>query len=121
MNSIFSAQKLSIPISVFRLGPEPPSIFLRQAAHLTNGAYIEIHEPGDLLQNLLTLLPVDAELDSIMAETNVTDVNFQAACFCHRRIVDTGFVCSVCLSIYCNRADQCSTCGTVMAASSVAR
>lgn len=25
-------------------------------------------------------------------------VDFRAACFCHRKVVDLGFVCSVCLS-----------------------
>lgn len=25
-------------------------------------------------------------------------VDFRAACFCHRRVVDVGFVCSICLS-----------------------
>jgi transcription initiation factor TFIIH subunit 3 len=25
-------------------------------------------------------------------------VDFRAACFCHRKVVDIGFVCSVCLS-----------------------
>lgn len=27
-----------------------------------------------------------------------TGVDFRAACFCHRKVVDLGFVCSVCLS-----------------------
>lgn len=25
-------------------------------------------------------------------------VDFRAACFCHRKVVDVGFVCSICLS-----------------------
>jgi hypothetical protein len=28
-------------------------------------------------------------------------VDFRAACFCHKKIVDIGFVCSVCLSSKC--------------------
>ncbi|KAK0651445.1 transcription factor Tfb4-domain-containing protein [Cercophora newfieldiana] len=44
-------------------------------------------------------------------------VDFRAACFCHRKVVDTGFVCSVCLSIFCEvLADgECLTCGTKLA------
>lgn len=29
------------------------------------------------------------------------NVDFRAACFCHKRIVDVGFVCSICLSSQC--------------------
>lgn len=29
------------------------------------------------------------------------NVDFRAACFCHKRIVDIGFVCSICLSSQC--------------------
>jgi transcription initiation factor TFIIH subunit 3 len=44
-------------------------------------------------------------------------VDFRAACFCHRNVVDTGFVCSVCLSIFCEVPDdgECLTCGTKLA------
>jgi len=41
-------------------------------------------------------------------------VDFRAACFCHRNVVDTGYVCSVCLSIFCEvpEGGECLTCGT---------
>lgn len=26
------------------------------------------------------------------------NVDFRAACFCHKKVVDVGFVCSICLS-----------------------
>ncbi|KAK3683733.1 transcription factor Tfb4-domain-containing protein [Podospora appendiculata] len=44
-------------------------------------------------------------------------VDFRAACFCHRRVVDTGFVCSICLSIFCEVPDggRCLTCDTELA------
>ena len=29
------------------------------------------------------------------------EVDFRAACFCHKRIIDMGYVCSVCLSSMC--------------------
>lgn len=57
-------------------------------------------------------------------------VDFRAACFCHKRIVEIGFVCSVCLSsklclvsqgtlpftnqpfltVFCQPVPVCSTC-----------
>ncbi|KAK3315104.1 transcription factor Tfb4-domain-containing protein [Apodospora peruviana] len=41
-------------------------------------------------------------------------VDFRAACFCHRNVVDTGYVCSICLSIFCEvpEGGECLTCGT---------
>ncbi|KAI8339486.1 transcription factor Tfb4-domain-containing protein, partial [Chlamydoabsidia padenii] len=42
-------------------------------------------------------------------------VDFRAACFCHKNIIDVGFVCSVCLSIFCSWTPVCSTCKTKFA------
>ncbi|KAK0747702.1 transcription factor Tfb4-domain-containing protein [Apiosordaria backusii] len=44
-------------------------------------------------------------------------VDFRAACFCHRNVVDTGFVCSICLSIFCEPPPdaECLTCGNKLA------
>ncbi|KAK4198497.1 putative transcription factor [Triangularia verruculosa] len=44
-------------------------------------------------------------------------VDFRAACFCHRNVVDTGFVCSICLSIFCQPPEgaECLTCGNKLA------
>lgn len=60
-----------------------------------------------------TLLPSQ----SILVPPAPDAVDFRAACFCHRRVVDTAFVCSVCLSIFCEippNAD-CPTCGSKLA------
>jgi transcription initiation factor TFIIH subunit 3 len=46
------------------------------------------------------------------ARTQVVD--YRASCFCHKAIIDTGYICSVCLSIFCKanmKAPQCLTCG----------
>ena len=37
----------------------------------------------------------------------------RAACNCHRQLVDIGFVCSVCLSIYCRFNPVCTNCHSV--------
>jgi hypothetical protein len=39
-----------------------------------------------------------------------TQVDFRAACFCHRKLIDVGYVCSVCLSVFCSFTPICSTC-----------
>ena len=40
-----------------------------------------------------------------------SQVDFRASCFCHKRSIDIGFVCSVCLSIFCEKLPHCITCG----------
>ena len=37
-------------------------------------------------------------------------VDYRAACFCHKNLIDMGNVCSNCLSVYCKAVPLCSTC-----------
>ncbi|ROV92549.1 hypothetical protein VMCG_08940 [Cytospora schulzeri] len=48
---------------------------------------------------------------------STASVDFRAACFCHRRVIDSGFVCSICLSIFCEVPpdSECLTCGNKLA------
>ncbi|TCD71260.1 RNA polymerase II transcription factor B subunit 4 [Steccherinum ochraceum] len=111
MNSIFSAQKLKVTIDVCKIyGPE--SVFLQQAAHLTGGSYILLERPDALLQYLtMSFLPPPA-IRQLLSVPTQDKIDFRAACFCHKNIVDIGFVCSVCLSIFCQPVPVCSTCRT---------
>ncbi|RPD74310.1 transcription factor Tfb4 [Lentinus tigrinus ALCF2SS1-7] len=111
MNSIFSAQKLKVTIDVCKIfGAE--NVFLQQAAHLTGGAYVQVDRTDALLQYMImSFLPPPAIRQLISVPTQ-DRVDFRAACFCHKRIVEIGFVCSVCLSIFCQPVPVCSTCRT---------
>ncbi|TFK93765.1 transcription factor Tfb4 [Polyporus arcularius HHB13444] len=111
MNSIFSAQKLKVTIDVGKIfGAE--NVFLQQAAHLTGGAYVQVERADALLQYMMmSFLPAPAIRQLISVPTQ-DRVDFRAACFCHKRIVEIGFVCSVCLSIFCQPVPVCSTCRT---------
>ncbi|KAH9949550.1 transcription factor Tfb4 [Amylocystis lapponica] len=112
MNSIFSAQKLKVTIDVCKIyGPD--SVFLQQAAHLTGGSYMILDRPDAVLQYLIVnvLLPPPA-IRQLLSVPTQDKIDFRAACFCHKRIVDIGFVCSVCLSIFCQPVPVCSTCRT---------
>ncbi|KAL7753513.1 RNA polymerase II transcription factor B subunit 4 [Sorochytrium milnesiophthora] len=111
MNCIFSAQRLSIPIDVCRVA-QTESIFLQQAAHLTSGVYLRVSDLEALLQNMLVSFLPDRFARLILRPVTVDTVDFRAACFCHKRIIDVGFVCSVCLSIYCESVAACATCKT---------
>ncbi|KAL1939789.1 hypothetical protein VTO73DRAFT_9489 [Trametes versicolor] len=111
MNSIFSAQKLKVTIDVCKIfGAD--NVFLQQAAHLTGGAYVQVDRTDALLQYMMmSFLPPPA-IRQLIAVPTQDRVDFRAACFCHKRIVEIGFVCSVCLSIFCQPVPVCSTCRT---------
>ncbi|KIY74425.1 Tfb4-domain-containing protein [Cylindrobasidium torrendii FP15055 ss-10] len=111
MNSIFSAQKLKITVDVCQIyGVD--SVFLQQAAHLTGGSYIYLERRDALLQYLVMTFLSSPSVRKILSVPTQDKVDFRAACFCHKNIVDIGFVCSVCLSIFCKPVPVCSTCRT---------
>ena len=81
---------------------QTPSTFLQQAADATHGVYTTPTAPHGLLQYLMmAYLPDQSARQHLVLPTQV-DVDFRAACFCHKRVVDTGFVCSICLSSMCS-------------------
>ncbi|KAJ7268761.1 TFIIH subunit Tfb4/p34 [Mycena haematopus] len=111
MNSIFSAQKLKATIDVCQIyGPN--TVFLQQAAHLTGGSYIFLERRDALLQYLIMSFLPPPSIRKTMSVPTQEQVDFRAACFCHKNIVDIGFVCSVCLSIFCQPSAVCTTCRT---------
>ncbi|KAH9002044.1 TFIIH subunit Tfb4/p34 [Lactarius hatsudake] len=109
MNSIFSAQKLKVTIDVCKVYGEE-TVFLQQAAHLTGGSYIYLERRDAFLQYLTMSFLPPPSIRHIIAVPRQDKVDFRAACFCHKNIVDIGFVCSVCLSIFCSPVPVCSTC-----------
>ncbi|KAK3111438.1 RNA polymerase II transcription factor B subunit 4 [Teratosphaeriaceae sp. CCFEE 6253] len=116
MNAIFACQRLGIPIDVLKLAGDP--IFLQQAADTTGGIYLSLSTPAaraGLLQYLMfAYLPDAAARERLTMPGEGEGVDFRAACFCHKRVVDIGFVCSICLSIFCEPlADgTCLLCGS---------
>ena len=116
MNSIFACQRLSIPIDICKLSGD--TVFLQQAADATGGIYLDCstpaHHAGLLQYLMMAYLPDQSARQHLIAPGEGEGVDFRAACFCHRKIVDIGFVCSICLSIFCEPlADStCLTCGS---------
>jgi transcription initiation factor TFIIH subunit 3 len=134
MNAIFACQRLSIPIDIPTSEPTTPTtsnnstVFLQQASDATRGIYLPFvfppssTSPSTIQQiassALLTYL-LSSLLPSPLTRTHLTsptqiNIDFRAACFCHRRVIDLGFVCSICLSIFCEvpEGGECLTCGT---------
>ncbi|BFZ60272.1 RNA polymerase II transcription factor B subunit 4 [Saitoella coloradoensis] len=142
MNCIFATQKKRIPIDVCSLTPTSPSqpsnvqnsrasstSFLQQAADATSGLYLSLPlspsrppppSSPSLLQYLLHLFLPPPPLRPSLLLPLQSNVDFRAACFCHKRVVEIGWVCGVCLSIFCgegmetirSQGGRCGTCGT---------
>ncbi|KAJ2860144.1 RNA polymerase II transcription factor B subunit 4 [Coemansia aciculifera] len=113
MNTIFAAQRMSVLIDICKVFGSD-SVFLQQAAEITGGNYLKVDTAGgeSMLQTLMfTCLADHYTREVLVAPTNET-IDFRATCFCHKRVVDIGYVCSVCLSIFCETAPVCSTCQT---------
>ncbi|KAF2200338.1 RNA polymerase II transcription factor B subunit 4 [Delitschia confertaspora ATCC 74209] len=115
MNAIFAAQRKRIPIDVLKLAGD--TVLLQQACDATNGVYIKPEHPGGILQYLMMGFLPDQTARKWLNMPGAEAVDFRAACFCHRKVVDMGYVCSVCLSIFCepNLPDNlCLTCGSYL-------
>lgn len=110
MNSIFAAQKENIIIDGCDI--EGKSGFLQQASSITGGTYFVIEDLSGLLEYLVWMYLPDPELRGKLNLPKSEDIDYRAVCFCHKKFVDVGFICSVCLSIYCKFVPKCQTCQT---------
>ncbi|KAJ1671252.1 RNA polymerase II transcription factor B subunit 4 [Coemansia sp. RSA 25] len=113
MNTIFAAQRMGVLIDICKVfGTD--SVFLQQAAEITGGNYLKVDTAGgeSMLQTLLFTCLADHYTREVLVAPTSETIDFRATCFCHKRVVDIGYVCSVCLSIFCELAPVCSTCQT---------
>jgi transcription initiation factor TFIIH subunit 3 len=101
--------------------------FLQQASNITGGVYVKVENPQALLEYMMMAFLPDRYSRNYLTLPSQDQVDFRAACFCHKKIVDIGFVCSVCLSskllqtmkaliylpfslVFCKWSPVCSTC-----------
>ncbi|XP_027126651.1 general transcription and DNA repair factor IIH subunit TFB4 isoform X2 [Coffea eugenioides] len=112
MNSIFSAQRSMVPIDSCVIGIQH-SAFLQQASYITGGVYLKPQQLDGLFQYLATVFATDLHSRNFLQLPKPVGVDFRASCFCHKNTIDMGFICSVCLSIFCKHQKKCSTCGSI--------
>ncbi|PON46992.1 TFIIH subunit [Parasponia andersonii] len=112
MNSIFSAQRSMVPIDSCYIGSNN-SAFLQQASYITGGVYLKPQQLDGLFQYLSTVFATDLHSRTFLQLPKSVGVDFRASCFCHKKTIDMGYICSVCLSIFCKHHKKCSTCGSV--------
>ncbi|XP_043267946.1 general transcription factor IIH subunit 3 [Venturia canescens] len=111
MNIFFTAQKMGVILDVCSLDQE--LTLLQQACDITGGNYLKVPSPAGLLQYLLWVFLPDPEVRSKLVLPPPVKVDYRAACFCHHELIDIGYVCSVCLSIFCKFSPICTTCHTL--------
>ena len=101
MNCFFTAQKMDVAIDVAtanREGDDSSNSILRTASDITGGTYLSIPNQKALLQYLVWVLLPDCQTRKSLVLPQKIPVGSRAACFCHRTLIDVGYVCSVCLS-----------------------
>jgi len=118
INAAHAAAHMHIQIDALALAGQ--ATFLQQASSITGGSFSAI-SVGSSQQGLLAYLMLGFAGDpggrSCLVPASSQAVDFRGACFCHGRLVSEGFVCSTCLSIFCEPpADgDCLTCGVTLA------
>nr|XP_027195073.1 general transcription factor IIH subunit 3-like [Dermatophagoides pteronyssinus] len=128
INCFFAAQKINVLIDACSINmnreteetvPVSASLedqfaasVLQQGCDLTGGRYIRIHKVASILEHLFwCLTPSAAERQQYVLPPK-HEIAPPAACFCHRKVLDIGYVCSVCLSIFCQFLPYCTTCNS---------
>lgn len=111
MNVFFTAQKQGVLIDVCSLDQDLS--LLQQGCDITGGLYLKVPQLAGLVQYLLWVFLPEPPLRSCLVLPPPVKVDYRAACFCHRELIDIGYVCSVCLSIFCKFSPICTTCHTV--------
>jgi len=110
MNGAFAAQKLETVVDVVDLSalgsPE-----LVQVTQLTQGIYLRPQR--SVASDLMQLVP-DVATRQSLAPPPRPAVDLRAECFCHRLPVKTGYVCSVCLAVYCQVERTCPSCNVAV-------
>ncbi|XP_037496336.1 general transcription and DNA repair factor IIH subunit TFB4 isoform X1 [Jatropha curcas] len=113
MNAIFSAQRSMVPIDSCYVGSHNSAFLQQQASYITGGVYVKPQHLDGLFQYLVTVFATDLHCRSFLQLPRPAGVDFRASCFCHKTTIDMGYICSVCLSIFCKQHKKCSTCGSV--------
>ncbi|XP_039281966.1 general transcription factor IIH subunit 3 [Nilaparvata lugens] len=111
MNVFFTAQKQNVIIDICSLDHDLG--LLQQGCDISGGLYLRIPQFQGLLQYLLWVFLPEPPIRKKLLLPPPVKVDYRASCFCHRQLIDIGYVCSVCLSIFCRFSPICTTCHAV--------
>jgi len=127
MNATFCAQRMRVTVDACMLAAGCHSSFLHHACAATGGIYANPCEDSDndsvgdaavagaaMAMHLVNIFLADATSRKFlqMPSVKASQSGNKVACFATGRLVDIGFVCSVCLAIFCEKVERCTCCGT---------
>lgn len=115
LQSIFDKSKqLSIKINVINLCAEVT--LLKKLAENTNGKYfvpLEFEHFKIILLDFCKPSNISTTIFNLLKFGFPTAVNEESVCACHLIVTDSGYVCPVCSTKYCNLPSEC-ICGLVL-------
>ncbi|KRZ50974.1 General transcription factor IIH subunit 3 [Trichinella nativa] len=111
MNVFFTAQKQNLIIDCISLGQN--LALMQQACDITGGLYMMVDNVGALLPHLMVHYLPNADLRNMFQIPKTKVIDYRPICSCHHNLVECAWVCSACLSVFCNFQPICSTCQTV--------
>ncbi|XP_075266208.1 general transcription factor IIH subunit 3-like isoform X2 [Convolutriloba macropyga] len=113
MNCLFACQKEKLIVDVFSLCFYTTS--LQQMSALSNGTFFKCPEDANKILHFLSAhFLMSAEFrEKKLIKPSSQLLDYKASCFCHRRLVDVGWICSVCLSVFCAFTPICITCSSI--------
>jgi transcription initiation factor TFIIH subunit 3 len=106
MNALFACQKDSVMLDVLCVCST--SSYLNQGTSLTQGLFVSASE--SFLPVLLGYFVADKATRKVVSLPKQPMVDSRGACFCHSRSVEKGYVCSVCMAIFCSFVPVCLMC-----------
>ncbi|KAH0989399.1 hypothetical protein GBA52_000882 [Prunus armeniaca] len=94
---------------VFRSGPlhPQPRILCLQGSSDGPEQYVAIMNAIFSAQRSMTVFATDLHSRAFLQLPKSLGVDFRASCFCHKKTIDMGYICSVCLSIFCKHHKKC--------------
>lgn len=117
MNCVFAAIRCGLPVDTCSISvaapgaaanEAQPQMALQQAAHMSKGLFVECPSPRNLGQALITLFLGDLSSRSGMRQPIPETIDLRSTCICHKKPIDRGLVCSVCLAVFCSISQNLS-------------
>jgi len=113
MNCAFAAQKFDIVIDVLDYSQSSTPELL-QLVHHTNGWFVNLSpkdgQQGSLAHALLYYFVAPSSSRTSLNAPSCPATDMRTICFCHQKLISIGYVCSVCLYVFCEKKNECSAC-----------
>lgn len=110
MNCIFSCRDQNIIVDVMSMYGEEG--ILQQLSFMSGGVHISPKEGTQIGTFLEYVFGVDPSIRRTLSLPEPSSIDLRPDCFCHATSISDGFVCSVCLGIFCKFIPICPICRT---------